>query len=181
MVQNPGAVRTRRCEAPTEAARSTPTRGHMANPRDHANACQAARCTVQSELPPACPPFPDTSLDRPRLVSIVYTRRARPPPEADGRGDAAGRPKGNIRNSSTRSSARAPWRPSHLDLDDLPDAIRAAAPDDCRTVRPLVDRERAYIRAVVDRHHGRRRWAAKELGLSVSTLNRRLRGRSSQI
>jgi two-component system response regulator HydG len=64
---------------------------------------------------------------------------------------------------------------SYIDVEDLPDAVRGSAPDGQATGRPLVDHELAYIRAVVDRHHGRRRLAAQELGISVSTLNRRLR------
>ena len=80
-------------------------------------------------------------------------------------------------NWSTRSNARAPSRPvSEIDVEDLPDAVRGASraartPDQ----RPLADRERAYIRAVLERHHGDRRRAAEELGISLSTLKRRLR------
>jgi two-component system, NtrC family, response regulator HydG len=63
-----------------------------------------------------------------------------------------------------------------IDLEDLPDAVRGTAADQAgRTRRPLAEREIAYIRAVVDRHHGHRRHAAKELGISISTLKRRLR------
>jgi len=64
---------------------------------------------------------------------------------------------------------------SHIDLEDLPDPVRESAPVDGGTGRPLVDHELAYIRTVLARHRGRRRLAAEELGLSVSTLNRRLR------
>jgi DNA-binding NtrC family response regulator len=63
----------------------------------------------------------------------------------------------------------------HIDLEDLPDAVRGFVPAGRATGRLLVDHEVAYIRAVVERHHGRRRLAAQELGISVSTLNRRLR------
>jgi transcriptional regulator with PAS, ATPase and Fis domain len=63
-----------------------------------------------------------------------------------------------------------------IDIEDLPDAIRgyrgAAASG---TRRPLIERERAYIRAVLDRVGGNRRRAAEELGISLSTLKRRLR------
>ena len=53
-----------------------------------------------------------------------------------------------------------------IDVEDLPDAVRgvdasARRPDE----RPLADRERAYIQAVLDRHHGNRRRAAEELGI----------------
>ena len=65
-----------------------------------------------------------------------------------------------------------------IDLEDLPEAVRAPhkheGPDDRR---PLVEREIAYIRAVLERHHGHRGRAAQELGISMSTLKRRLRGR----
>jgi transcriptional regulator with PAS, ATPase and Fis domain len=67
---------------------------------------------------------------------------------------------------------------AEIDLEDLPDAVRGPAvpPEAVRDI--LGDREREYIRAVVQRHHGRRRLAADELGISLSTLNRRLRGPS---
>jgi len=66
-----------------------------------------------------------------------------------------------------------------IDVEDLPDAVRgvdasARRPDE----RLLADRERAYIQAVLDRHSGNRRRAAEELGLSLSTLKRRLRRRA---
>ena len=65
-----------------------------------------------------------------------------------------------------------------IDVEDLPDAVRgvdasAHRPDE----RLLADRERAFIQAVLDRHSGNRRRAAEELGLSLSTLKRRLRRR----
>ena len=66
-----------------------------------------------------------------------------------------------------------------IDVEDFPDAVRgvnesARRPDE----RLLADRERAYIQAVLDRHSGNRRRAAEELGLSLSTLKRRLRRRA---
>jgi two-component system, NtrC family, response regulator HydG len=63
-----------------------------------------------------------------------------------------------------------------IDLDDLPEAVRgwSIAPGRA-TRRPLIDREREYVRAVLDRHGGSRRRAAEELGISLSTLKRRLR------
>ena len=52
-----------------------------------------------------------------------------------------------------------------IDVEDLPDAVRGV---DALRRRPdgrsLADREHAYIRAVLDRHHGNRRRAAEELG-----------------
>ena len=63
-----------------------------------------------------------------------------------------------------------------IDIDDLPDAVRGRhAVDRDAARRTLKDREVAYIRAVVERHHGQRGRAAEELGISISTLNRRLR------
>ena len=65
-----------------------------------------------------------------------------------------------------------------IDVEDLPEAVRGqhlVLP--CGRRRPLVDRERAYIRAVLDRVGGNRQRAAEELGISLSTLKRRLRSR----
>jgi len=68
---------------------------------------------------------------------------------------------------------------SHIDLEDLPDAVRGRLPNDRATGRPLADHELAYIRAMVERHDGHRRRAAEELGISLSTLNRRLRAHAN--
>ena len=65
-----------------------------------------------------------------------------------------------------------------IDVEDLPEAVRGqhlVLAGGRR--RPLVDRERAYIRAVLDRVGGNRQRAAEELGISLSTLKRRLRSR----
>jgi DNA-binding NtrC family response regulator len=43
----------------------------------------------------------------------------------------------------------------------------------------LADRERDYILALLDRNRGDRRRTANELGMSLSTLKRRLRGARS--
>jgi transcriptional regulator with PAS, ATPase and Fis domain len=65
-----------------------------------------------------------------------------------------------------------------IDVEDLPDAVRGSNASRPRPDhRPLADRELAYIRAVLDRHHGHRQRTAAELGMSLSTLKRRLRGR----
>jgi DNA-binding NtrC family response regulator len=69
---------------------------------------------------------------------------------------------------------------SIIDTGDLPEAVRGyrlAATRDGR--RPLIDRERAYILAVLERLGGNRRRAAQELGISLSTLKRRLRRRDA--
>ncbi len=61
-----------------------------------------------------------------------------------------------------------------VDVHDLPDEVRGVtAPQSSQ--RLLRERECAYVRAVIDRHNGNRRTAAKELGISMSTLKRRLR------
>ena len=65
-----------------------------------------------------------------------------------------------------------------IDVEDLPEAIRGprlATAGGRR--RSFIDRERAYIRAVLDRVGGNRQRAADELGISLSTLKRRLRRR----
>lgn len=62
-----------------------------------------------------------------------------------------------------------------IDIDDLPDAVRGDVREDRAEPQLLATREIAFIRAVVDRHRGHRRRAAEELGISISTLNRRLR------
>jgi transcriptional regulator with PAS, ATPase and Fis domain len=63
-----------------------------------------------------------------------------------------------------------------IDVDDLPAAVRGSRPSTPQPhPRPLEDRERAYIRGVLERHGGDRRRAAQELGISLSTLKRRLR------
>jgi len=65
-----------------------------------------------------------------------------------------------------------------IDVEDLPTAVRAShATDHAFDRRSLADREIAYIRAVLERHHGDRRRAIGELGISLSTLKRRLRRR----
>ncbi|MGE0704315.1 MAG: helix-turn-helix domain-containing protein, partial [Vicinamibacterales bacterium] len=65
---------------------------------------------------------------------------------------------------------------SIIGLEDLPEALRGyrAAVSPGRQ-RPLIERERVYVRAVLDRVGGNRQRAAEELGISLSTLKRRLR------
>ena len=68
---------------------------------------------------------------------------------------------------------------SQIDVEDLPDAVRAAVGlQESTSRRPLDVREVAYIHAVLARHGGHRRRAAAELGISLSTLKRRLRARA---
>lgn len=69
---------------------------------------------------------------------------------------------------------------SIIDVEDLPEALRGHhATATIGRQRPLIDRERVYVRAVLDRVGGNRQRAAKELGISLSTLKRRLRRRGS--
>jgi two-component system, NtrC family, response regulator HydG len=69
---------------------------------------------------------------------------------------------------------------SLVDIEDLPEAIRGyRVAAKLGGQRPLIDREHAYIRAVLDRVGGNRQRAADELGISLSTLKRRLRKRGS--
>jgi len=69
-----------------------------------------------------------------------------------------------------------------IDVEDLPDVVRGShAPGTRPDRRPLADREIAYIRAALDRHHGDRQRAAEELGISLSTLKRRLRHEGSDV
>jgi transcriptional regulator with PAS, ATPase and Fis domain len=66
-----------------------------------------------------------------------------------------------------------------IDVEDLPDAVRAAVGVHESPSRPPLEvRALAYIRAVLARHGGHRRRAAAELGISLSTLKRRLRERA---
>jgi DNA-binding NtrC family response regulator len=67
-----------------------------------------------------------------------------------------------------------------IDLAELPERVRAAVDVTSIGGRPaagasLDDVQRAYILGVVRRHAGNRRLAAVELGISLSTLKRRLR------
>src|SRR5262249_47815977 len=62
---------------------------------------------------------------------------------------------------------------SIIDVEDLPARVRGCE-DRTNVIPSLADRERAYIRSVLDRHGGRRGEAAAELGISLSTLKRRL-------
>jgi two-component system response regulator HydG len=63
-----------------------------------------------------------------------------------------------------------------IDVDDLPDDVR-----DHRTltipsepVRPLRDVEREYIFGALERNHGSKTVTARQLGIGLATLRRRL-------
>jgi transcriptional regulator with PAS, ATPase and Fis domain len=62
-----------------------------------------------------------------------------------------------------------------IELDDLPDPVRSHDGGHAGTDQSLATREAAHIRAVLARHGGHRPSAAAELGISLSTLKRRLR------
>lgn len=64
----------------------------------------------------------------------------------------------------------------YIDVDDLPEAVRGAPIEPGTQGSGLAAHEIAYIRGVVARYHGNRHAAAKELQISISSLNRRLRG-----
>jgi two-component system response regulator HydG len=69
---------------------------------------------------------------------------------------------------------------AEIDVDDLPAAVRTRHGVDREYARRArKDREAAYIREAMDRHYGHRRRAAEELGISLSTLKRRLRDKRS--
>ena len=69
-------------------------------------------------------------------------------------------------------------------MEDLPDTVRPAsesrpqpATDPSRNRRRLADLEQLLIDAALETHEGNRRRAAEEVGISLSTLFRRLRRR----
>jgi two-component system, NtrC family, response regulator HydG len=63
-----------------------------------------------------------------------------------------------------------------IDVEDLPETVRGQSLTSAGgRQRPLIDRERAYIQSVLERVGGSRRRAAEQLGISLSTLKRRLR------
>ncbi len=64
---------------------------------------------------------------------------------------------------------------TEIELDDLPEDVRHHGLAARARLHPLVEQEVAYICAVVERHGGHRQRAAAELGISLSTLKRRLR------
>ena len=64
---------------------------------------------------------------------------------------------------------------AEIDLDDLPEEVRQQGLAARARLHPLVEQEIAYICDVVARHGGHRQRAAAELGISLSTLKRRLR------
>jgi transcriptional regulator with PAS, ATPase and Fis domain len=90
---------------------------------------------------------------------------------------------GNVREfENAIEEACASATGSEIQLEDLPDTIRPGSlPHELPAVGParegrrLADLERAHIDMVLEQHRGHRRRAAEELGISLSTLKRRLR------
>jgi transcriptional regulator with PAS, ATPase and Fis domain len=87
---------------------------------------------------------------------------------------------GNIReleHAIERACALADGR--HIEVQDLPHEVAqqrsVSAKDASKSDSALRARERAYIRSVLERHHGNRLRAAEELHISLSTLKRRMR------
>jgi transcriptional regulator with PAS, ATPase and Fis domain len=65
---------------------------------------------------------------------------------------------------------------SRIELEDLPNDVRYALAVPASAIeRPFRHLQREHAKAVIARHGGRRREAAKELGISLSTLYRILR------
>jgi two-component system, NtrC family, response regulator HydG len=64
---------------------------------------------------------------------------------------------------------------SHIDLEDLPEAVSGPRIAPGPNANSRTDRERGYVQAVLERNHGHRGRTANELGISLSTLKRRLR------
>jgi transcriptional regulator with PAS, ATPase and Fis domain len=62
-----------------------------------------------------------------------------------------------------------------IDREDLPESVRGVDELTAAGRVALAERERLFVQAVIARHHGDRRRAALELGISLSTLKRRLR------
>ena len=84
---------------------------------------------------------------------------------------------GNIRELQHAIECACAVAPGPLiDVEDLPETVRGQSLTPVGGhQRPLIDHERAYIQAVLERVGGSRRRAAEELGISLSTLKRRLR------
>jgi two-component system response regulator HydG len=85
---------------------------------------------------------------------------------------------GNIRElKNTVERACGAASGPHIGVEDLPIEVGHAVPACERgpASRPACDCERNYVLKVLERHHGDRVRAAAELGISLSTLKRRLR------
>jgi DNA-binding NtrC family response regulator len=90
---------------------------------------------------------------------------------------------GNVRELEHVIESACAWaRGTRIELSDLPEFVRTSAGADAADrARPLQalaqDYQRACVLDMVERHHGDRTSAAQALGISLSTLKRRLRRR----
>jgi PAS domain S-box-containing protein len=67
-----------------------------------------------------------------------------------------------------------------IQIEDLPPhivgyALETAAPAQGRAIRPLEEAEAEIIRSMLERHHGNRTLAAREMGISRNTLWRKMK------
>ena len=111
------------------------------------------------------------------LVPIIAARLGRPIPECSDAARAAlltYRWPGNIRElEHALEHACVVCAGPMIDLEDLPEDLHRRP---LRAVRAIVDRERELAETMVAQCGGDRRLAAAALGMSVSTLKRRLLG-----
>jgi len=85
---------------------------------------------------------------------------------------------GNVRElENTMERAAALARKSRVELDELPQEVRSAAPApaDVGRVRPLEEVEKRHILAALDSHGGNRARTAEDLKIGIATLHRKLR------
>ncbi len=86
---------------------------------------------------------------------------------------------GNVRElENAMERAVALGLGTRVDLDDLPEEVRLAAPKpltETGEVRPLCDVEREYILAVLERNDGNQAQTAKQLRIGSATLYRKLK------
>ncbi|MFO8070505.1 MAG: sigma 54-interacting transcriptional regulator [Polyangia bacterium] len=86
---------------------------------------------------------------------------------------------GNVReleNAMERAVALA--RGSRVQVEDLPEEVRQAFPKPVvggETVQPLSEVEKGYILAVLEQNDGNQKRTAKQLGIGVATLYRKLK------
>ena len=88
---------------------------------------------------------------------------------------------GNVReleNAMERAVALAPANTNRVELEDLPEEVRQAAPKPRAakgTVQPLEDVEKEHILAVLKLNNGNQTPTARLLQISLTTLYRRLK------
>ena len=86
---------------------------------------------------------------------------------------------GNVRElENAMERAVALSRGGRVDFDDLPEEVRRAVPDPtvmAGAVRPLEDVEKEYILAALESNGGNQTHTARQLGIGLATLYRRLK------